>query len=110
MRRAFAHEAILALAPDVDVQAPGAAITTALCGHWAHEPPCPLAPHHTSVQRLDGGVEVRTLFVVDPGREPEVRRRIEAALTDHPRWQVLSSGADVVAPEETEQVLRLAEN
>ena len=30
--------------PDADVRAPGAAVTVVLCGHWDHEPPCPLAP------------------------------------------------------------------
>ena len=34
--------------PDADVQAPGAAVTVALCGHWEHEPPGPLAPHWVS--------------------------------------------------------------
>ena len=36
--------------------APGGAITVALCGSWDHEPPCPLAPHHTRAHRSgDGG-------------------------------------------------------
>jgi len=43
MRQAFAHEAILVVQPQADLRAPGAAITVALCGHWEHQPPCPLA-------------------------------------------------------------------
>ncbi|MFD1505973.1 hypothetical protein FE374_18765 [Georgenia yuyongxinii] len=80
MREPFVHEAVLVLAPDTDTRAPGAAITVALCGHWDHEPPCPLAPHHTAV--LPDGVDlrVRTVFVTEPGHEDEVRRRIETAL------------------------------
>jgi len=28
----------------------GGAITIALCGHWDHTPPCPLAPHYVERQ------------------------------------------------------------
>ena len=35
-----------------DDGAPGAAVTVALCGHWEHPPPCPLAPHHTRAELL----------------------------------------------------------
>jgi len=98
------------MAPDADVRAPGAKITSGLCGHWEHEPPCPLAPHHTSAHRQDADVQVRTLFPVDAAREAEVRQRIDEALMQDPRWRMLSSAADAVAPEEKEQVLRLAES
>ena len=47
MRGTFAHVAVIRIDPEADIRAPGAAITVALCGHWEHEPPCPLAPHHT---------------------------------------------------------------
>ncbi len=60
MRQVFAHEAELFMAPDGDIQAPGAAVTVGLCGHWDHEPPCPLAPHHTEANRLGGVVHLRT--------------------------------------------------
>ncbi|KQC37143.1 MULTISPECIES: hypothetical protein [Frankia] len=43
MRRPFAHEFVLVLAPGGDERAPGAAITAALCGRWEHPPPCPQA-------------------------------------------------------------------
>jgi hypothetical protein len=61
-RRPFAHEATLDLAPDGDERAPGGAITVALCGSWSHDPPCPLAPHHTSAERRGGQVALRVLF------------------------------------------------
>ncbi len=64
-----------------DVRAPGAAITVALCGHWDHEPPCPLAPHRTDAQRSGDQVRLRVLFAAEPAAEAEVRRRIEAALS-----------------------------
>jgi hypothetical protein len=44
--------------PDADMRAPGAAVTVALCGHWDHEPPCPLAPHHVRVDEDDGELRV----------------------------------------------------
>jgi hypothetical protein len=110
VRQAFAHDAIVTMEAGGDERAPGAAITVALCGDWDHEPPCPLAPHHTSVQRpanegadqrpADEGtadqstadrrpgdrrpgdqVLLRVLFATEPAAEAEVRRRIQAALS-----------------------------
>jgi hypothetical protein len=72
MRRAFAHEAVLVMDPDADLQAPGAAVTAALCGHWDHQPPCPLAPHHTHAHRADGEVRLRILFATAPHNETTV--------------------------------------
>jgi hypothetical protein len=39
MRVAFVQEASLALDGDADRQAPGAAVTVALSGHWEHAAP-----------------------------------------------------------------------
>jgi hypothetical protein len=80
MAAAFAHDAVLTMDADGDPRAPGAAITVGLCGHWEHDPPCPLAPHHTAVSVENGEVRLRTLFVVEPAREEEVRAKIDAAL------------------------------
>lgn len=80
MRQAFAHDAAVRLAPGGDERALGAAITVALCGHWEHEPPCPLAPHHTSVSRVGDDLRLRVLFAVEPEREELARGRIDAAL------------------------------
>jgi hypothetical protein len=117
MRKAFAHDAALSMAPDNDLGAPGAAITVELCGHWEHEPPCPLAPHHTAAARVDDEVHLRILFVVEPAREDEVRERIVAALatgqlasTDgrESRWQLTRSGPSPVRPDEADHARRLA--
>ena len=81
MREVFAQEAIVALGPDQDSRALGAAITAAICGHWQHEPPCPLAPHHSQADRRGQDVVVRTLFAVEPEREQEIRNRITAAMS-----------------------------
>ena len=118
-RASFAHEAVLSMGADGDVRAPGAAITVALCGHWEHEPPCPLAPHHTAAERVGDEVRLRTLFVVEPGREDEVRERIGTALAagrlvradgQETRWHLRSSASAAVRPEETDHARRLAAN
>jgi hypothetical protein len=81
MREAYVHDAVVTMEAGGDARAPGAAITVALCGHWDHEPPCPLAPHSTDAQRCGDQVRLRVLFAAEPTAEAEVRRRIEAALS-----------------------------
>jgi hypothetical protein len=116
MREAFAHEAVLAMAPDADPRAPGAAITAELCGHWEHNPPCPLAPHHTRADRAAGDVRLRILFAVEPSLEDSVRQRIDQALSrghlpgpEGPptTWQLRLSRRTEIAPEETDHARRL---
>ena len=116
MRQAFAHDAVLAMDADGDPRAPGAAVTVALCGHWEHEPPCPLAPHHTKAERAGGEVRVRILFATEPERESLVRERITAALAggrlDGPdgvttRWELRASFEGEVNPAESEHAGRL---
>jgi hypothetical protein len=68
MRHAFAHDAELAMPDTTDDGAPGAAITVALCGHWEHPPPCPLAPHHSSAERDGDTLRIRTLSPPSPAR------------------------------------------
>ena len=101
---------------DQDVQAPGGAITAALCGSWEHPPPCPLAPHHTGATRDGGAVRLRVLFAAEPGDEAEVRRRIADALAvgrvatptgDLVQWSVTSEGPGEVRPEERDHGDRL---
>jgi hypothetical protein len=83
-------------------------VTKALCGHWDHEPPCPLAPHHSAVRQLDEGIQLRVLFAVEPELESTVRRRIEAALAeghlDGPEgevaWTMTSSSRREITPDE----------
>jgi len=101
---------------DGDVRALGAAVTVALCGHWEHEPPCPLAPHHTAVERDGDQVGVRVLFAAEPAAEAEVRDRIRAALAearlDGPdgittRWLLKGSRPGHVREDETGHAARL---
>jgi hypothetical protein len=97
--------------PDGDVRAPGAAVAVALCGHWDHEPPCPLAPHRVSADEDGGELRVRILFAAEPDTEPEVRRLIELALSglaEYPDgfttpWRLRASRPSDVLAEETGQ-------
>ncbi|HEV7861563.1 MAG TPA: hypothetical protein VGR20_02645 [Acidimicrobiia bacterium] len=115
----FAHDAVVAMPPEDDIGAPGAAITVALCGHWEHEPPCPLAAHHTGAERDGDTVRLRVLFAAAPDDEPEVRRRINDALSRAElqapdgaiaRWRLVSTRAGAVHPDEADHARRLAES
>ena len=99
-----------------DIGAPGAAVTVALCGRWEHDPPCPIAPHHTRATRVDGIARVRTLFAVEPEQENEVRQRIVDALAEGQlrgpdgtttSWRLRSSNPSTVTASETAHASRL---
>ena len=114
MKQAYAHEAVLIL--DGDDRAPGAAITTALCGELAHEPPCPLAAHHTAAARQDDEVRLRILFATPPDQVDDVRGLIDAALGagvfpgpegGTTSWRTLRSGSIPIPPEDREHARRL---
>jgi len=106
MRHAYAHDAVLVLTPDADINAPGAAVTTELCGHWEHPPPCPLAAHHTGARREGPEVHLRILFATEPEREAEVRGRIERALAA--AWDVRHCTSGSIRPDERAHAGRLA--
>jgi hypothetical protein len=115
MRQAFSHRALLSMHTDADEGAPGAAVTVALCGHWEHEPPCPLAPHHVAAERVGRDLRIRILFAAEQADESEVRRRIRSALSGEwtfpegftTTWQVLDDWVDDVAPSDIEHAHRL---
>lgn len=115
-RAAFAHDAVLAMEAGADVAAPGGAVTLALCGAFAHPPPCPTAPHHTRADRRGDDVVVRVLFVAEAAEEAAVRARIDEALAggvcDGPggartSWTLRSSAPGVVTAEERPHAARL---
>ena len=119
MRQTFAHEAQVHMGVDEDDRALGGAVTLALCGSWEHEPPCPLAPHHSSVRRDGEVVVLRVLFAVDGDREAEVRALIEASLSAGEqvtpegavaRWRLLRSAAGEVEPAESALAQRLVDS
>jgi hypothetical protein len=115
-RAVYAHDAVVIIDPGGDSRAPGGAITVALCGHWDHEPPCPLAPHHTDASSIgDGTVKLRVLFATDD--ETRVRSLIGQALSGGrltgpdgrvTTWTVKSSGPGNVRPDEADHAARLA--
>jgi hypothetical protein len=117
VRQAYAHDAVVDLTPDADERALGGAVTEALCGAVDHEPPCPVAPHHTSVSGRGTRRRVRVLFATDD--EPVVRRTIDAALGAgeyrgpdgrRHRWTLRSSTVDAVAVHEAAHAASLLES
>jgi hypothetical protein len=116
MREAFAHDAVLVLEDGGDERAPGGAITLALCGSWSHEPPCPLAPHHTRVHRAGGELTLRLLFAAERADLSRVRALVDGVLArgwgDSPEgsrttWELLESGPSSVRGEENAHAQRL---
>ncbi len=104
------------MAPDDDPAAPGAAITAGLCGHWEHEPPCPVAPHHTRAERCGDEVRLRILFATEPHLEPGVRHDIDRALARGElvgpdgrtsRWRLLRSEPGEPSAQEAAHLERL---
>jgi hypothetical protein len=119
-RAAYAHDAVFVLDHGGDSRGPGGAITVALCGHWDHDPPCPLAPHHTDATPAgDDTFRLRVLFAAEPDDEGKVRELITQALSSGrltgpdgrvTRWMLKSSGADSIRPDETDHAARLVAN
>ena len=116
MRGSFAHAAVLDMVAADDERAPGGAITVALCGALDHEPPCPLAAHHTAAERDGERVLVRVLFAAEPRDEDRVRAGIEAALAAGEwlapdgavaRWRLVASGPAEITAAEAEHAERL---
>lgn len=101
--------------PGADVRAPGAAVAVALCGHWDHKPPCPLAPHRVSVDEDDGELRVRILFAAEPDTEGKVRDLIGQALSGQLKfpdgfvaaWRLRTSRPGEVSAEEADDAERL---
>ena len=101
-RLAFVHEADLRFEPGTDPAAVGAAVTTALCGHWEHEGPCRW-PHNNANE----GTSFRTLFVAAAAEEDEVRELIERGLRGNAGWVVLGTRARPVGADEEPLAERL---
>lgn len=77
----------------------------------------PFAHEAVLTMEVDGEIHLRTLFVVEPEREDEVRERIRAALTAgalvgpddrESRWELRASDAAPVRPDEMDHARRLA--
>jgi pyrimidine deaminase RibD-like protein len=101
--QAYVHQAEVVLTEGTDPAAVGATVTVALCGHWDHDGPCRW-PHHNQID----GVQFRTVFIATPEDEPEVRRRIRAALHGQPGWRVSSDDGRTLAADEQAVATQLA--
>jgi hypothetical protein len=102
--------------PGGSPNAPGGAIAIALCGHWDHPPPCPLAPHHIDNFPSGETVTLRVLFATEPNNEQRVRSLIGDALATGrstgpdgwvTTWQLQSAAPGGVRPDEEEHAARL---
>ena len=110
-RKAFAHDAVVAMRHDDSPNALGGAITKALCGGWDHPPPCPLAPHYVTNVAEGETIMLRVLFATEPSNEQRVRSMIGAALATGEltvpdggvaRWELLSASAGTVRADESD--------
>jgi hypothetical protein len=106
-RLAFVHEAELQLEPGTDPAAVGAAVTTALCGHWEHEGPCRW-PHNNAVDTSGAATSFRTVFVAPAADEDDVRERIVRALGETEGWVVLETRKRSIELRERPLARRLA--
>ncbi|MGB8206971.1 MAG: hypothetical protein WCF69_05070, partial [Mycobacterium sp.] len=105
-----------AMQPDGSPNALGGAITVALCGHWDHPDPCPLAPHYVTTLPDAETVTLRILFATEPANERRVRALIGEALAAGQltgpgggvtTWQLSSDAASTVRPDEQDHAAGL---
>ena len=118
-REAYAHAAVVVIQPGGSPNAPGGAVTAALCGHWDHPPPCPLAPHHTTTSGSGETITLRVLFATEPANEQRVRALIGDALSSGrmtgpdgrtTTWRLQSAAPATVRPDEAAHAARLMAN
>jgi hypothetical protein len=116
VRQAYAHDAVVVMQPGGSPNALGGAITIALCGHWDHQPPCPLAPHYVATFPDGEIVTLRILFATEPADERRVRSLIGEALAAGQltgpdggltTWQLRSAAPGNVRPEEKDHAAGL---
>jgi hypothetical protein len=108
-RSPYVLEAALTLTAGVDPAAVGAAVTTALCGHWEHEGGCRW-PHNNEISAdgENGRASFRTVFLAPQPEEADVRTRIERALHDGPGWSVETTRARELRQDEAALAVRMA--
>jgi hypothetical protein len=96
MRQAYAHDALLILAPGATARSPGTAVTTALDGG-----------RHDTVATPDGDrLHLRILFTAAPDQVDDLRERIDAALAAGD-WELISSGCARIATGDRDRARRL---
>jgi hypothetical protein len=115
-RKAFAHDALVAMRDNDCPDALGGAITKALCGGWDHQPPCPLAPHYVTNIPAGENVSLRVVFATEPANEQRVRALIGRALATGElvvpdggvaHWELRSQSSGIVRADEEALVANL---
>jgi hypothetical protein len=115
-RKAFVHDAVIAMQTGDSPNAAGAAITVALCGGWDHAPPCPLAPHYVTNSPAGETVTLRVLFATEPVNEQRVRSLIAEALATGQltgldggvaTWQLRSAAPGAIRADEEDHAAQL---
>jgi len=115
-RKAFVHDAVVAMQSGGSPNAPGGAITLALCGGWDHPPPCSLAPHYVTNTPTGQSLTLRVLFATEPVNEQRVRALIgEALVTGRLQgpdggvaiWQLRSESAGEIRADEEDHAAHL---
>ena len=101
---AFVHEATIIVSEGTSPAAVGAEVTNALCGRWDHDGPCRW-PHNNHIE----GTRFRTIFIATDDDEPEVRRRIRAALSNQSAWRMEADSSRDVAESEKNLAAQLLE-
>jgi hypothetical protein len=92
---AYVHEATIIVSEGTNPAAVGAEVTNALCGRWDHDGPCRW-PHNNHIE----DTRFRTIFIATDDDEPEVRRRIRAALSNQSAWRMEADSSRDVAESE----------
>ena len=115
-RKPFVHDAVVAMQSGGSPNAPGGAITLALCGGWDHPPPCSLAPHYVTNTPTGQSLTLRVLFATEPVNEQRVRALIgEALVTGRLQgpdggvaiWQLRSESAGEIRADEEDHAAHL---
>ena len=112
----FVQQARILLQPGADARALGAAVTTALCGHWEHEGSCRWPHRSDPLEQSDGSVALRVVFASKPSDEGTVRAMITDALQagelvrpeGRSCWHLLSTGPAEPDPAEVALTARWA--
>jgi hypothetical protein len=115
-RKAFVHDAVIAMQTGGSPNALGGAITLALCGSWDHPPPCSLAPHYVTNTPTGETVTLRVLFATEPVNEQRVRALIGEALATGQltvpdggvaTWQLRSAAPGTIRADEEDHAAHL---
>lgn len=105
MHQAYVVWASIEVPEDMDTAQVGAAVTSALCGHWDHAGPCRW-PHHNAFDGSTSPAQFRTLFVSEPADADTVASRVLDELAGGD-WTVVTAERRDVPESDVELAERL---